>query len=123
MNREVRAILLELCKGKSGDDYVFSGPKTGKRLMAVKTGYKRALRLAWIEGLTWHDVRATFGTVLGEAGYDAFTIAQLMGHSDVRMTARYVRATERNKRTAVEAVRLESQAARHKGVTAEEQPA
>ncbi len=51
---------------------------------------------------------------LSEAGYDAFTIAQLMGHSDIRMAARYVRATERNKRAAVEAVRLDFQAARHK---------
>ena len=68
---------------------------------------KTALRIAGIEGLRWHDLRATFGTRLGEAGYDAFTIAQLMGHSDIRMTARYVRGTERNKRAAVEAVRLD----------------
>jgi hypothetical protein len=51
-----------------------------------------------------------------------FTIAQLMGHSDIRMPARYVRATEGNKREAVEAVRLGSQVARHKGVTKQEQP-
>ncbi|HVI72880.1 MAG TPA: tyrosine-type recombinase/integrase, partial [Pyrinomonadaceae bacterium] len=45
----------------------------------VKKGFKTALRIAGIEGLRWHDLRATFGTRLGEAGYDAFTIAQLMG--------------------------------------------
>ena len=42
-------------------------------------------------------------TRLGEAGFDAFTIASLMGHSDVRTTQRYVRATELNKRAAVQA--------------------
>jgi integrase len=62
--------------------------------------------LAEIDGLVWHDLRATFGTRLGEAGFDAFTIAQLMGHSDVRTTQRYVRATELNKRAAVEAALL-----------------
>jgi integrase len=37
---------------------------------------------------------------------DAFTIAQLLGHSDVRVTMRYVRAVEDTKRVAVEAIRL-----------------
>ena len=65
-------------------------------------------REAGIKGLVWHDLRATFGTRLGEAGYDAFTIAALMGQSQIQTTARYVRATERNKRAAVEAVMLYS---------------
>lgn len=68
--------------------------------------FQKACELAGIEGLVWHDLRATFGTRLGEAGFDAFTIAQLMGHSDVRTTQRYVRATELNKRAAVEAALL-----------------
>jgi integrase len=57
-----------------------------------------------------------------DTGYDAFTIAQLMGHSDIRMTARYVRGTERNKRAAVEAVRLDYEVPHHNGVTRQEQP-
>ncbi len=122
MNVEVRAAFVELCKNKTADDYVFASPKTDGRLKEVKKGFKTALRIAGIEGLRWHDLRATFGTRLGEAGYDAFTIAQLMGHSDIRMTARYVRGTERNKRAAVEAVRLDVQVARHNGVTRQEQP-
>src|ERR1051325_10986370 len=59
-----------------------------------------------IEGLIWKDLRATFGTRLAEAGCDAFTIAQLLGHSDVRVTMRYVRAVEDTKRAAVEAIKL-----------------
>jgi len=65
-----------------------------------------ACRMAGICGLVWHDLRATFGTRLGEAGFDAFTIAALMGHSNIRTTQRYVRATERNKREAVQAAML-----------------
>jgi hypothetical protein len=59
---------------------------------------------------------------VGEAGYDAFTIASLMGHSDTHTTARYVRATERNKREAVEAVMLGSQKIVHKLATRKERP-
>ena len=58
--------------------------------------------------MIWKDLRATFGTRLAEAGCDAFTIAQLLGHSDIRVTMRYVRAVETSKRVAVEAVRLNS---------------
>jgi integrase len=100
---------------------VQSSPKTDGRPKEVKKGFKTALHIAGIDGLRWHDLRATFGTRLGEAGFDAFTIAQLMGHSDIRMT-RYVRGTERNKRAAVEAVRLDYEVPRHNGVTRQEQP-
>ena len=68
-----------------------------------------------------HFLRATFGTRLGEAGYDAFTIAAWMGHSDIHTTARDVRATERNKREAV-AVMLGSQKVVHKLATRKERP-
>lgn len=122
LNGEVRVVLSELCKNKAADDYVFSSPKTEGHQTEVKKGFKTALRIAGIEGLRWHDLRATFGTRMGEAGYDAFTIAQLLGHSDIRMTARYVRGTERNKRAAVESVRLDFEGSRHNGVTKEEQP-
>ena len=55
-------------------------------------------RQAWIVNGNSHmvsDYRGTqmarsggiFGTRLGEAIYDAFTIAQLVGQSDIRMTA------------------------------------
>lgn len=77
--RRSEAAFVELCKNKAADDYVFASPKTDGRLKEVKKGFKTALRIAGIEGLRWHDLRATFGTRLGEAGYDAFTIAQLMG--------------------------------------------
>jgi integrase len=37
-----------------------------------------------------HSLRHTFGTRLGEAGADAFTIMRLMGHSTVAVCQRYV---------------------------------
>ncbi len=106
MNSEVREVLLRLARHKRFGDYVFVSPKTGTRFKDIKHSFQKACELAGIEGLVWHDLRATFGTRLGEAGFDAFTIAQLMGHSDVRTTQRYVRATELNKRAAVEAALL-----------------
>jgi integrase len=37
-----------------------------------------------------------------QAEADAFTIAELMGHSDLRMTMRYTHATDSRRRAAVE---------------------
>jgi integrase len=106
MNDEVREALAELCKGKGSEAYVFLNPKTKSCLRETKTAFHSACRLAGIRGLIWKDLRATFGTRLAEAGCDAFTIAQLLGHSDVRVTMRYVRMVEDSKRAAVEAVKL-----------------
>jgi integrase len=122
MNPEVFESLTALREESTGRGYVFLNPKTGQRVKEIKKGFKTALKIAGIEGLVWHDLRATFGTRLGEAGFDAFTIAALMGHSDIHTTARYVRATERNKRAAVEAAMLSSKQVVHKLATRSLQP-
>jgi integrase len=84
MNDGVRETLAELCRDKRPDDYIFVSPKKkGSCLKETKRGFHTACRLAGIEGLIWKDLRATFGTRLAEIGCDAFTIAQLLGHSDV----------------------------------------
>lgn len=103
MNPEVRAVLLELCRGKKADDFVFRNPQTGERVKEIKTAFRSACRDAGIVGLQWKHLRATFGTRLGEAGYNAFEIADLMGHSDIHTTRRYVRVMEGKKREAVKA--------------------
>ena len=40
-----------------------------------------------------HSFRHTFGTRLGEAGADAFTIMRAMGHSSVVVSQKYVHPT------------------------------
>lgn len=103
MNPDVRAVLLELCRGKRPDDFVFYNPQTGDRVKEIKTAFNSACRDAGIEGMQWKFLRATFATRLGEAGYTAFEIAELLGHSDIRTTRKYVRVTEGKKREAVKA--------------------
>jgi integrase len=46
---------------------------------------------AGIEGLVWHDLPTTYGTRLGEAGFNAYDIAKLMGHANISTSQRYVR--------------------------------
>jgi integrase len=123
MNDDVREALVELCRDKRPDDYLFVSPKDKKScLQETKKGFHTACRLAEIEGLIWKDLRATFGTRLAEAGCDAFAIAQLLGHSHVRVIMRYVRTVEESKRAAVNAVQLNSRKFVHVLATSAKQP-
>ena len=100
---KVREALLPLCAGKRPDEFVFYNPRTGDRVKEIKTAFRNACTDAGIEGLQWKHLRATFGTRLGEAGFNAFEIADLMGHTDIHTTRRYVRVMEGKKREAVKA--------------------
>ncbi|HYP26614.1 MAG TPA: tyrosine-type recombinase/integrase [Blastocatellia bacterium] len=57
----------------------------------------------------FHDLRHTTGTRLADAGADAFTIAEVLGHRNLQTTKRYTRATELRKRRAVEALASHSE--------------
>jgi hypothetical protein len=46
----------------------------------------------------FHDLRHTAATRMADAGADPFTLAAILGHSDIRMTARYTHATDEAKR-------------------------
>jgi len=48
-----------------------------------------------------HSLRHTYGTRLGEAGADAFTIMRLMGHSTVTVSQRYVHPSPESMERAV----------------------
>jgi len=115
MNSEVREILLQLCKGKRPDDYVWINPATGEAFTDIKHSFVGACFAAKIEGLVWHDLRATYGTRLGEAGFNAYDIAKLMGHANISTSRRYVRNLPMG---PGEAVSLKNQR-RHNTVTSE----
>jgi integrase len=58
------------------------------------------------EDFVLHSFRHTYGTRLGEAGADAFTIMRLMGHSTVVVSQRYVHPTPETLESAVERMEL-----------------
>ncbi len=118
MNSDVRQILLELCRGKRPDDYVWINPLTGGPYTDIKHSFPSACSDAKIEGLVWHDLRATYGTRLGEAGFNAYDIAKLMGHASITTSQRYVRNLPAG---AGEAVMLKNQRG-HNTVTSEDKP-
>src|SRR5260370_31718475 len=53
MNSEVRQLLLDLCKGKRPDDYVWISPATGAPYTDIKPSFPAACGQWKIDGLTW----------------------------------------------------------------------
>lgn len=73
-----------------------------KPLTSVRKAHQDALRKANTHPLfRLYDLRHTFGSRSAMAGVDLPTLKELMGHSDISTTMRYVHPTPEHKREAV----------------------
>lgn len=69
----------------------------------IHRGHHKAVRDAGISpGFRLYDFRHTFGSRSAMAGVDLATLKELMGHSSITTTMRYVHPTPEHKRSAVE---------------------
>lgn len=84
-------LLISLHPKPSG--YVFVNPKTNKPYTSIKTAFNNALRRAGIEDFHFHDLRRTVGTWLLTNGVDIRTVQNILAHSDIRTTERYLALT------------------------------
>ena len=99
MNMTVKTLLTTL---PAVGEFVFPSPRTGGRLFDIKKSFRRAVDDAQIENFRFHDLRHTAATRMADAGADPFTLARILGHSNIQMTARYSHATDSAIRRAVE---------------------
>ena len=71
-------------------DFVFHGPMSRELSYALTSRLFRKYRqMAGLpEGLTFHSLRKTYGTVLASAGVPLRTVQKMLGHADISITAR-----------------------------------
>ena len=74
--------------------YIFINPETGLPYKDIKKAWSTALEKANIENFRFHDLRHTVGTRLAEQLVPVNVIKELLGHSDVHTTMRYVHCTQ-----------------------------
>jgi integrase len=103
MNDSLYQELVSHC-AELASEYVFANPETERPLVCIKRAFEKALEDASIEDFRFHDLRHTAATRMGEAGIDPFTIAAILGHKSIAMTASYTHATQQAKRRAVAAL-------------------
>ena len=74
-------------------DRLFASTRAGRPIAytTAKEAFAAARKLACVEDITIHDIRAKSLTDAKRQGLDA---QKLSGHTDAKMTARYIRARE-----------------------------
>ena len=73
-----------------------------KPISTIRKAHQQALRDAKIKPpFRLYDLRHTFGSMSAMAGVDLATLKELMGHSQISMTMRYVHPTPEHKQEAV----------------------
>ncbi len=105
-NNPLTDVAAEVLKGrlaKARGPYLF--PSRGdpdKPLASVQKAHERALRDARIrQSFRLYDLRHTFGSGSAMAGVDLATLKELMGHSKISTTMRYIHPTPEHKREAI----------------------
>jgi len=88
-------------QGKPREGWVFSRDTKSGHVESLLEEHDAALAKAGIKSpFVLYTVRHTFLTRLGEAGADAYTIQKIGGHSDIRISARYVHPTDERAQVA-----------------------
>jgi integrase len=100
VNREAKTITVRVKGGyertvhltPEAVEVLNSIPKTGLAVFDTtnwRDHFEKALRIAGIDDFTWHDLRHTFATWLGQSGAPLEIIRDQLGHSSIAMTQKY----------------------------------
>jgi integrase len=109
LNDEAMKVLKSLKQGEP-DDPVFPGRRydkeSGRKKPLNNTAglWNALLKKAEIADLHFHDLRHTFASKLVQRGKSLYTVQELLGHSDPKLTARYAHLASKHLRDAVEAL-------------------
>lgn len=83
-----------------GKGWVFPGKKPEHHITTVKKSWKALLETADIEDFHWHDIRHDYASQHVMSGTDLYTVMELLGHTDPKMTKKYAHLASEHKKAA-----------------------
>jgi len=86
------------------DGLLFPGKFRPHQPYSIEEAWRRALRLARIEGFRFHDLRHTCASYLAQSGASLLEVADVLGHRSLAMTKRYAHLTVQSKTRLVQNV-------------------
>lgn len=92
---------------RSDGSYILSGTNKSVEPRTMQNRFKAVLKDCGIRNANFHLLRHTYATVCIESGFDAKTVSELLGHSNVNITLnRYVHSSMEMKKKCVDRLNL-----------------
>lgn len=92
---------------KSSELYILSGTSKPMEPRTMQNRFKAILKNCGIRNANFHLLRHTYATVCIESGFNAKTVSELLGHSNVNITLnRYVHSSMETKKKCVDRLNL-----------------
>lgn len=96
---ETRAVkILVARRAQAKNEWVFPSPKSNGNLRDPKKAWHRIRQAIGRPNCHIHDIRASTATLLGASNGNLKLVGQILGHKDLKTTARYVRPHESEQR-------------------------
>lgn len=96
LTRRAQEIIVKRHEFVEGE-FLFPGRVEGKPIVKVNAAHTATIRRAKLPQFRLYDFRHTFATRFVEAGGDLVTLAQILGHADLRMVMIYSHPTDPHK--------------------------
>ena len=108
INSAIRPIIERLLKKNKESEYLFVNPRTGTKYTRIQNSWTTIIQEIGFKGkpgvdrIRFHDLRHTAATNLARSGKDMKFIAQYLGHTDVKTSARYIHYSDKDLKEGAE---------------------
>lgn len=104
INEELKPIVANYIRGKKDYEFLFKSPNFPNKAISRQQAYNilsDAGKAFGISAIGTHTLRKTFGYHMYQQTHDAVTIKEILNHSDISVTLRYIGINQDNKDKAI----------------------
>lgn len=112
INAELKPIIKEYVNDKDDYEYLFKSPRNNNKPITRQQAYNilsDAGKQFGVDKIGTHTLRKTFGYHMYQQTHDAVTIKEILNHSDISITLRYIGINQDNKDKAMKNLSFKKQ--------------